>query len=262
MFNKLFSKSTSVEENAKKDFKKLANYVIMAKGSHRTINSFSADCRTNADYIADVINAKISSYPTIPFLKLIADNSEGRVSLKDLTLACGYSNYANNDMEQIKNINVRRGWICYANFGDKAMDSEIGGHRPVLVVQNNVGNKFSSNSIVLPITSRNKASLPTQVFIKKELGLQCDSIISCEMPNTISKRRMISKTGIIEKIAECPYHIMEQVEVCLLRAQGIIDLKMDMQEAISYLANMNKVKTYQFQNNYNHSSSPQVACSM
>ena len=259
MLNKLFAKSTNTEENTRKDFKKLSNFVLMAKGNHRTINNFSADCRANADYIADIINVKISAHPTIPFLKIIADNSEGRVSLKDLTLACGYSNYANNDMEQIKSINVRRGWICYANFGDKAMDSEIGGHRPVLVVQNNVGNKFSSNSIVLPITSRNKASLPTQVFIKKEFGLQYDSIISCEMPNTISKRRMVSKTGIIEKIAECPHHIMEQVEVCLLRAQGIIDLKMDMQEAIKYLSNMNTQKTFQYQNNYNHNISQQTA---
>lgn len=261
MFNTPIKK-TITEENSKKDFKKLSNYVNLAKG-YRTINNFAADCRTNADYLELVINAKISSYPTIPFLKLIADNSEGRVTLKELTLACGYSNYANNDMEQIKNIYVRRGWFAYANFGDRAMDSEIGGHRLVLIIQNDTGNKFSSNTMVIPITSRKKKNMPTHVMVGSDCGLQFDSTISCELTSTISKRRLI-QNGIVQKIADCPAHIMKMVEVALLKAQGVIDLRMDEQEAIDLLVNMNTnmntTRTYQYENNYTRNAMSQVAC--
>jgi len=249
MLNKLVNK-TKTEENIKKDFKKLATYIITAKGYDRTINGFAADLKSNAEYLADLINARACAYPPVQFLKLISDNSEGRVTLKELTMACGYSNYTNNDLEQIKNIQVKRGFICYANFGDKAIDSEIGGHRPVLIIQNNTGNHFSSNSIVLAITSRKKTKLPTHVFIGKECGLPFDSTISCELPNTISKRRLLSNTGTVEILAECPQHILKLVEVALLKSQGIINLRMDDQEAIEYLENMNTAKTYQFENNH------------
>jgi len=258
MFNNLLKKNTN-EENTKKDFKKLANYVMFAKGN-RTINGFAADCKTNADYLANIVNAKINSYPDIKFLKIIADNSGERVSLKDLTLACGYSNYVNNDMEQIKNIEVRRGWFCYTNFGDQVIDSEYGGYRISLIVQNDVGNHFSSTSIAIPLSSRrSKAELPTHVKITaSESGLPNDSIISCEQVRCISKRRFIQQ-GTVQKVSECPPNIMLKVEVSLLKAQGVIHLKMNEQEAIEYLKNMNKVKTFKQQNNYAQKTSRELA---
>ena len=259
MFNKLISKPVKSEENIKKDFKKLAGYVIHAKGQNRSISGFAADMKTSLEYLLLIVNAKITSYPTMPYLKLISDTSEGRVSLKELTLACGYSNYQNNDMEQIKNIHIQRGWICYCNFSDNAMDSEIGGRRPVLIIQNDVGNKFSSNSIVLAITSRRKTSLPTHVFIGKEYGLPFDSTISCELTNTVTKRRLISGAGIVERIAECPSEILKKVEVALLKSQGIIPLRMNEIDAINYLENMNATKTYQFDNSRNTNTERQVA---
>jgi len=258
MFNKLFAKSTNTEENIRKDFKKLASYVIHAKGQHRTINGFAADMKTDSEYLALIATAKINSYPQIDFLKLISDNSQGRVTLTELTLACGYSNYANNDMEQIKNINVRRGEFCYANFGDQVIDSEYGGYRMVLIIQNDVGNHFSSTSIVLPLTSRRKTKLPTHVEVGvKNCGLPQESIVSCEQIRCVSKRRLIQK-GIVQKVSECPPEVMLKVEVALLKAQGVIHLKMNEQEAVQYLMNMNKQKTYQPQNNY-ASARPQVA---
>jgi mRNA interferase MazF len=242
------------EENAKKDFKKLANYVKIAQGI-RSIDNFAADCRVSGDYMESIIKARINSYPTMPTLKAISDNSQGRVTFKELTLACGYSNYVNNDMEQIKNIQVKRGWICFANYADRAMDSEVGGRRPVLVMQNNKGNAFSSNTIVLAITSRKKPSMPTHVLLEKKYGLQYDSTICCELPDTLTKRRLISNEGIIEKIAECPEHILKQVEVALNRAFGAIELYVNEQDAIESLMNLNKGKTriHQYENNYKKS---------
>ena len=256
MLNTL-AKKIITEENVKKDFKKLANYIIKAKGNDRSIKGFAADCETGYEYMESVIKGKINCYPQLQFLKVVSDNSEGRVSFKDLTIACGYSNYANNDMEQIKNIYVRRGWFVYADFGDRGIDSETNGKRLVLIIPNDAGNTFGPNSITLNVTSRRKKSLPTHVLINgKECGLPYDSTISCELPDTISKRRLISKSGVVEKVSECPIHIMQKVEVCLAKATGIIALHVKEAEAIETLTNMNKgiTRTYQFDNNRNQNT--------
>lgn len=261
MINTLFSQNKS-EENVKKDFKKLAGYVNYAKG-HRTIGMFVADCHggISVEYLEMIIKAKITSYPEIATLKLIADNSEGRVSFKELMLACGYSNYSKNDMEQIKNIRVRRGWICFANYADRAWDSEVSGRRLVLVIQNDKGNLCSPNTIVLAMTSRKKASMPTHVAIPKKYGLQYDSIVCCELPDTLTKRRLISNKGVIEKIAECPPEIMMKVEVAFGRAVGSIPLNVSEEEAIGALNNLNnKQKVYQYQNENNYNTRRQIAC--
>jgi len=258
MLSKLKANVNTV--NKEKDFKKLATYVSLAKG-YRSIGGFAADLKMNAKYIEDVIHARIISYPSVQFLKLVAENSEGRVSLKDLKLACGYSLYENNDLQQIKNIQVRRGWICYANFGEKTLDSEVGGYRPILIIQNDIGNKFSSNTIVLPITSRCKKNMPTHVLIGKESGLKCDSIISCELPNTISKRR-ISSNGVVQKIAECSLQTMLKVEICLLKAEGVIDININEDDAIEAIMNLNKNKVSKYQENNqsnNYKTTPQLA---
>ena len=255
MLNKFITKGTKTEENIKKDFKKLASYIIIAKG-HRTVNGFSADCQTNANYLADIINGRISAYPTIPFLKIISDCSEGRVTLKDLTLACGYSNYANNDMEQIKNITVRRGWFVYTDFGN-ILDSEYGGHRMSLIVQNDVGNLRSSTTIVLPVTSRRtKSKMPTHVDVGAEL--QQESIICCEQVRCVSKRRLL-QNGIVQKIAEASPALMRKVEVALMKAEGTISPYANEDEVIEALYNLNKVKTFRQENNYSHNTMSQVA---
>lgn len=256
---KTLLKKSITEENVKKDFKKLASYVIIAKGN-RSIDNFAADCKVSGDYMERVIKAKILTYPDITFLKVVSNNSENRVTLKELTIACGFSNYTNNDLEQIKNIRVERGGIYFCNFGDRGIDSEIFGHRPVLIIQNNKGNFFSSNTKVLMITTRSKAKSPTHVPIGKEFGLKYDSIVCCEMEDTISKRRLMSRSGVVEKIAECSEELMIKISIALAKADGIIELDVPEKEAIEVLKNLNgrKQKFYQYENNYN--TRRQVAC--
>jgi len=252
MLNTL-AKKIITEENVKKDFKKLANYVIKAKGNDRSIKGFTADCKVDCEYMENVIKGKINCYPDLSFLRTVSDNSEGRVSLKDLTMACGYSNYTNNDMEKIKNIEVRRGCFCYVTLGD-VMDSEYGGNRMCLVIQNDIGNHFSSTSIIIPLTSRrSKAKLPTHVEVGANCGLPQESIVSCEQVRCVSKRRL-TQNGIVQKVSQCPPNIMLKIEVALLKSQGVIDLRMNEQEAINYLTNMNKQKIFQFDNNRNQNT--------
>ncbi len=94
---------------------------------------------------------------------------------------------------------VKRGDIFYADLSP-VIGSEQGGTRPVLVVQNDVGNKFSPTVIIAAITSQiNKAKLPTHIEIKAhDVGLLKDSVILLEQVRTIDKKRLREKIGRLD----------------------------------------------------------------
>lgn len=103
---------------------------------------------------------------------------------------------------------VKRGDIFYADLSP-VIGSEQGGIRPVLVVQNDIGNKYSPTVIIAAITSQiNKAKLPTHIEISSaEYGLNKDSVILLEQIRTIDKRRLKEKIGhisdeLMEKVNE------------------------------------------------------------
>ncbi len=91
---------------------------------------------------------------------------------------------------------VRRGDVFYADLSP-VIGSEQGGVRPVLVVQNDIGNKYSPTIIIAAITSQiNKAKLPTHVEITApEYGLPKDSVVLLEQIRTIDKKRLREKIG-------------------------------------------------------------------
>ena len=84
--------------------------------------------------------------------------------------------------------NVKRGEIYYADL-DPVTGSEQGGTRPVLILQNDIGNRYSPTVIVAPITGRNKKELPTHVAINIET-LPKNSIALTEQIRTIDKQRL------------------------------------------------------------------------
>lgn len=89
--------------------------------------------------------------------------------------------------------------VLYANF-DGNEGSEQGGERPAIVIQNNVGNKYSPTLIVLKMTSEyKKEDLPTHLLVKanNENGLRLDSMLLAEQIMTIDKSRIIDKVGSI-----------------------------------------------------------------
>ena len=92
---------------------------------------------------------------------------------------------------------VLRGDIWLAELIDAKYlkAGEQGGFRPVLVVQNNVGNKYSPSVIVLCITSKDKRELPTHFVIPKEDDEALDSVILGEQMKTISKERLNRRIG-------------------------------------------------------------------
>ena len=94
---------------------------------------------------------------------------------------------------------VKRGDIYYADLSP-VVGSEQGGIRPVLVIQNDIGNKYSPTVIAAAITSQiNKAKMPTHIELAaKDYGLNKDSVILLEQIRTIDKRRLREKIGRID----------------------------------------------------------------
>ena len=84
---------------------------------------------------------------------------------------------------------ILRGDIFYADLG-RGIGSEQKGYRPVLIIQNNVGNKYSPTVIVASITSKVgvKAKLPTHYFVNTESGLEAPSVVLLEQIRTIDKK--------------------------------------------------------------------------
>ena len=94
------------------------------------------------------------------------------------------------------NLEIKRGYLYYADLSP-VVGSEQGGIRPVLIIQNDIGNKYSPTVIVAAITSQiNKAKLPTHIEISaNEYGLNKDSVILLEQIRTIDKKRLLEKIG-------------------------------------------------------------------
>ncbi len=116
------------------------------------------------------------------------------------------------------NIIVRRGDIFYADLSP-VVGSEQGGVRPVLVIQNNVGNKYSPTIIVADITSQlKKAKLPTHIEIEAgSYGLVKDSVLLLEQIRTIDRKRMKDKIG------KCDREFMQKVCKALEISVGLMD---------------------------------------
>ena len=108
-------------------------------------------------------------------------------------------------------MDIKRGELYYADLSP-VVGSEQGGVRPVLVVQNDIGNKYSPTIIAAAVTSKiNKAKLPTHIELPcANYGLAKDSVILLEQIRTLDKRRLK------ERIGELPAKTMRDVDSALL----------------------------------------------
>lgn len=114
---------------------------------------------------------------------------------------------------------IKRGEMYYADLSP-VVGSEQGGYRPVLVVQNDIGNKYSSTVIVSAITSQiDKAKLPTHVEISAaEYGLPKDSVVLLEQIRTVDKRRLKEKIGFLSP------KVMKKVDEAIQISFGLIEI--------------------------------------
>lgn len=111
---------------------------------------------------------------------------------------------------------VKRGDIYYADLSP-VIGSEQGGIRPVLIIQNDVGNKYSPTVIAAAITSQiNKAKMPTHIELSaSDYGLYKDSVILLEQIRTIDKKRLKDKVAHLDK------KLMKTVDEALSISFGI-----------------------------------------
>ena len=114
---------------------------------------------------------------------------------------------------------IKRGEIYYAEL-NPVVGSEQGGIRPVLVVQNDIGNQFSPTTIVAAITSQiAKAKLPTHVEVRaRRSGLERDSVILTEQVRTIDKSRLKEKVAVLD--GEIMLRVDKAIEISL----GLADI--------------------------------------
>ena len=119
-------------------------------------------------------------------------------------------------------MSVRRGDIYYADLSP-VVGSEQGGLRPVLIIQNDVGNKYSPTVIAAAITSRmSKTRLPTHIDVYADrVGLQKDSVILLEQIRTLDKRRLKEKMGHLDE------EMMDHVNTAIAISFGLGDAKQD-----------------------------------
>lgn len=106
---------------------------------------------------------------------------------------------------------IKRGDVFYADL-DPIIGSEQGGIRPVLVVQNNVGNKYSPTVVVLPISS---ANMPTHIHICGSKMLPKDSIVLAEQIRTIDRNRLLRYVGSVG------LEVMEKVDRAVKISIGV-----------------------------------------
>ena len=121
---------------------------------------------------------------------------------------------------------IKRGELYYADLSP-VIGSEQGGVRPVLVVQNDVGNRYSPTIIAAAVTSKiNKAKLPTHIELSaSSYGLVKDSVVLLEQIRTIDKRRLKERIGLLSE------QMMMRVDDALLISLGFSKQSFDLKKA-------------------------------
>jgi mRNA interferase MazF len=115
------------------------------------------------------------------------------------------------------NQKIFKGQMYYADL-DPVVGSEQGGIRPIIVIQNDIGNKHSPTIIVCSITSQvNKQNLPTHVNLKDNFGLQKNSVAMLEQIRTIDKKRLK------EYIGKCDKEVMDLVNKAIISSFFLTD---------------------------------------
>ncbi|MDD6812653.1 MAG: type II toxin-antitoxin system PemK/MazF family toxin [Lachnospiraceae bacterium] len=121
------------------------------------------------------------------------------------------------DKEAGKDRTLKRGDIYYANLSgiEQSCGSEQKGRRPVIIIQNDAGNRYAPTTIVAIMTTRHKKRLPTHVRLRKIGGLKCAGIICLEQIKTIDKSRLEQYLGNVGEKA------MQKIEKAIMVSLGM-----------------------------------------
>ncbi len=240
-----FSKENQITNELSKELeiinKRLA-YELDIALQGTTVDLFAKQCNLlNAQPLYDILNLKLNEKPSRDLLRLIDSNSKGNVTYKRLYEICGYSEFDEDEDKRWLDFKPKRGEIYYIDLGYHNIDSEQCGIRPCLIIQNDTGNMFSPNLVVIPLTSRLKRFGKTHVKLTKEDGLRETSYVICEQLKSISKRR-VYYSGATNRITKLSEEKMREVETAIEFELGLEDLNFNEETAYALVEYMRYLK--------------------
>ena len=240
----LFGKKNKImDENLKKfDIikKQLSTELRVAIG-YRNIESFMKLMKmVDHRQIANILDMKITELPDRNFLRKVAQNSNGMVTYLRLYDICGYSEKDPEEDRTWKTWIPKKGDIVRADLGI-GYDSIQGGQRPILIVGNDLGLKYSDILFGIPVSSKKKGNDKMHVFIEKEYGLEKNSYALCEQTRVMSKRSFFFN-GNPWKICTLDEQKLQKVYNILEFQLGIKDLNFDPNKAFEMINQMKLLK--------------------
>jgi len=240
----LFGKKNKImDENLKKfDIikKQLSTELRIAIG-YRNIESFMKLMKmVDHRQIANILDMKITELPDRNFLRKVAQNSNGMVTHLRLYDICGYSEKDPEEDRTWKTWIPKKGDIVRADLGI-GYDSIQGGQRPILIVGNDLGLKYSDILFGIPVSSKKKGNDKMHVFIEKEYGLEKNSYALCEQTRVMSKRSFYFN-GNPWKICTLDEQKLQKVYNILEFQLGIKDLNFDPSKAFEMINQMKLLK--------------------
>lgn len=218
---------------------KLADALQIAIG-YRTITQFAYECKMpDTKLLVDLINKKNNTLPPREVLRKIASASEGRITYKHLYELCGYSERDEEEDRSFITFIPKRGEIYYADLGYNE-DAEQNGIRPVLVIQNDTGNKYSPTVVIIPITSKVKKFGRTHVYLPSGI-LKSESYALTEQIRVISKRRLFYN-GFPWRIATLCENKMLEIQHALEVELGFVPVMFNEQKAFELISHIKTLK--------------------
>jgi mRNA interferase MazF len=182
--------------------------------------------------INDLLRGNISELPNRYLLRKLASASEGRITYIYLYSICGYSETDPEEDRTWMSFIPKRSEIYLCDFGMYRLGSEQRGPRPALIIGNDVGNTNANICLVIPITSKRKASPKMHVFIGREYGLYEDSYAICEQVQPVCKQRFYFNI-IPRRIGILDTSKMEEIEIALDFQLGKEDLMFNKDKAFT-----------------------------
>ena len=237
LFKKKENKDSIISEALKKEMK----YIIFKAKGRRDITQFAKDMKIfDPSIIENLLKGNYDELPDRRLLRKIADNSNGMINFRILYDLCGYSEFDPEEDRSWRSWTPKKGDIVFGDLGMRE-DSIQGGKRPILILGNDLGLKYSDIVFGVPISSKKKGNNKMHVYISKEYKLEKNSYILCEQTRVLSKRRFFFG-GTPWKICSLDEQILQEVYSILEFQLGIKPLMFNEEHVFELIFNIKSLE--------------------
>ena len=237
LFKKKENKDSAINEALKKEMK----YIIFKAKGRRDVTQFAKDMKIfDPSIIENLLKGNYDELPDRRLLRKIADNSNGMINFRILYDLCGYSEFDPEEDRSWRSWTPKKGDIVFGDLGMRE-DSIQGGKRPILILGNDLGLKYSDIVFGVPISSKKKGNNKMHVYISKEYKLEKNSYILCEQTRVLSKRRFFFG-GTPWKICSLDEQILQEVYSILEFQLGIKPLMFNEEHVFELIFNIKSLE--------------------